>query len=69
MQRWVWWMIAGLLLLTTGCSGTAAPAAARGSTVQILNVSYDPTREFYEEFNGAFARHYAAKTGQKVAVQ
>jgi ABC-type sulfate transport system substrate-binding protein len=34
-----------------------------------LNVSYDPTREFYEEFNAAFARHWKAKTGETVVIR
>jgi sulfate transport system substrate-binding protein len=37
--------------------------------IQLLNVSYDPTREFYQEFNAAFAKAYAAKTGKNVSVQ
>ncbi|MCU0976294.1 MAG: sulfate ABC transporter substrate-binding protein [Steroidobacteraceae bacterium] len=46
----------------------AAPAAA-ASPVTLLNVSYDPTRELYEDFNKAFARHWKAKTGQTVSVR
>lgn len=38
-------------------------------TVQLLNASYDPTREFYQQFNAAFTRAYAAKTGKKVEIQ
>lgn len=34
----------------------------------ILNVSYDPTREFYQEFDAAFAKHWKAKTGQDVTI-
>jgi sulfate transport system substrate-binding protein len=34
-----------------------------------LNVSYDPTRELYQEFNAAFAKQYQAKTGKAVTVQ
>lgn len=34
----------------------------------LLNVSYDPTREFYEEYNQLFARHWKATTGQSVEV-
>src|SRR5216117_114210 len=34
----------------------------------LLNVSYDPTRELYVEFNAAFARYWKAKTGQVVRV-
>jgi sulfate transport system substrate-binding protein len=43
----------------------AAPAdAAKAKT--FLNVSYDPTREFYEEFNAAFAAHWKQKTGEAI---
>ncbi len=41
---------------------------ARAGAAQILNVSYDPTREFYNEFNQAFAKHWKEKTGQDVSV-
>ncbi len=37
--------------------------------LQLLNVSYDPTRELYTEFNAAFARHWKARTGQDVQVR
>jgi sulfate/thiosulfate transport system substrate-binding protein len=37
--------------------------------VTLLNVSYDPTRELYVEFNQAFAKHWKAKTGQHVAIR
>ncbi len=43
------------------------PAWAQGVT--LLNVSYDPTRELYVEFNQAFAKHWKAKTGQEVTVK
>jgi sulfate transport system substrate-binding protein len=45
----------------------AAPAAA--ADVTLLNVSYDPTRELYDEYNKAFAKHWEAKTGKKVSVR
>ncbi len=35
----------------------------------ILNVSYDPTRELYQEFNAAFAKHWQAKTKEAVKIQ
>lgn len=35
----------------------------------LLNVSYDPTREFYKEYNEAFAKHWKAETGEDVSVQ
>ncbi len=43
------------------------PAAARKIT--LLNVSYDPTRELYQEYNAAFARYWQAKTGDAVTVR
>jgi sulfate/thiosulfate-binding protein len=45
-----------------------APVLAQQS-VQLLNVSYDPTRELYVEFNQAFARYWKAKTGQDVVIK
>jgi len=35
----------------------------------LLNVSYDPTRELYHQYNAAFARHWQAQTGEKVAIK
>jgi sulfate/thiosulfate transport system substrate-binding protein len=43
------------------------PGKARAGQT-ILNVSYDPTRELYEEYNAAFAKHWKAKSGQDVTV-
>jgi sulfate transport system substrate-binding protein len=37
--------------------------------VSLLNVSYDPTRELYQDFNQAFAKYWKAKTGQTVTVE
>jgi sulfate/thiosulfate-binding protein len=44
-------------------------AASYAATVKLLNVSYDPTRELYQEFNAAFAKHWKAKTGNDVQIQ
>ena len=44
-------------------------SAAMAQQVQLLNVSYDPTRELYVEFNKAFAKHWKGKTGQDVGVK
>ncbi len=46
-----------------------APRAPAQNTVTLLNVSYDPTRELYEDFNVAFAKYWKAKTGQEVHIQ
>ena len=37
--------------------------------VALLNVSYDPTRELYVDFNAAFAKHYQAETGKTVTIK
>ena len=37
--------------------------------VSLLNVSYDPTRELYQDFNAAFTKHWKAKTGETVTVK
>ena len=46
----------------------AAPARA-GGAVSLLNVSYDPTREFYAEINTAFAKDWKATTGDDVTIR
>lgn len=44
-------------------------AAAQATAVTLLNVSYDPTRELYSEYNAAFAKHWKAQTGQDVTIK
>jgi sulfate/thiosulfate transport system substrate-binding protein len=58
-------------LLAAAVSGSLSLAAPPSFAQQItlLNVSYDPTRELYSEFNQAFARHWKAKTGQDIAIK
>ena len=46
---------------------TALPAFAQ--TVTLLNVSYDPTRELYVDYNQAFAKYWKAKSGQDVVIK
>jgi sulfate/thiosulfate-binding protein len=43
--------------------------AASAADITLLNVSYDPTRELYQDFNAAFARQWKAKTGDNVTVK
>jgi len=45
-----------------------AATLAAAAPATLLNVSYDPTREFYQDFNQAFARQHRARTGQEVTV-
>ena len=35
----------------------------------LLNVSYDPTRELYQDFNAAFAKHWKEKTGEALTIK
>jgi sulfate/thiosulfate transport system substrate-binding protein len=42
------------------------PFSLRAADVSLLNVSYDPTREFFRDFDAAFTRHWREKTGQEV---
>ena len=44
-------------------------AAAGARDIKLLNVSYDPTREFYREFNAAFATEWQKTKGQKVSIE
>ncbi|TAL17199.1 sulfate ABC transporter substrate-binding protein [bacterium] len=44
-------------------------AASAHAGVDLLNVSYDPTRELYQEFNAAFAKHWKEKKGEEVTVK
>ncbi len=46
--------------------GTGAASAAN---VELLNVSYDPTRELYEEYNAAFAAHWQKESGDTVTIK
>ncbi len=41
---------------------------AKAGSVKLLNVSYDPTRELYEDYNKAFAAHWKSETGQDVSI-
>ena len=58
MRKWAVGL--GLLLVATG---------AIAKDIQILNVSYDPTREFYEQYNKAFSKYWQGKTGDTVTVR
>lgn len=61
-------VIAGLLIAVL-LNTFVRQGLAQGRPITLLNASYDPTRELYQDFNGAFARQWKSKTGQEVAVQ
>jgi sulfate/thiosulfate transport system substrate-binding protein len=47
----------------------ALSLSSAAQNVTLLNVSYDPTRELYQDYNAAFARYWKAKSGQTVNIQ
>ncbi|MES2098726.1 MAG: sulfate ABC transporter substrate-binding protein [Pseudomonadota bacterium] len=47
----------------------AAAGLAAAKDITLLNISYDPTRELYQEYNAAFAKYWLAKTGDKLSVK
>jgi sulfate transport system substrate-binding protein len=58
-----------VLITTIGLIlGTVTPAFSQ-QEITLLNVSYDPTRELYQEYNAAFAKYRKSKTGQTVKIQ
>ena len=57
----------GLLALSLAAAATGT--FAQGKAITLLNVSYDPTRELYVDFNKAFAAHWKAKTGDTVTIK
>jgi sulfate/thiosulfate transport system substrate-binding protein len=65
MKVRTWWLRAALVSLSAIALG--APLA-QAASVSILNVSYDPTRELYVNYNAEFARYWKAKTGQDVRI-
>jgi sulfate/thiosulfate-binding protein len=58
------------VLAVAGCKphDSSEVQGTRGGHVTILNVSYDPTRELYVDYNAAFTQYWLAKSGQKVAI-
>jgi len=62
VQR-VWRLLASFAIAL----GLAVSAPAQN--LKLLNVSYDPTRELYQDFNAAFAKYWQSKAGQTVTVE
>jgi sulfate/thiosulfate transport system substrate-binding protein len=67
-------LLLGLALGQLGCSKSDAKSDAKGDSLQsapaitLLNVSYDPTRELYADFNAHFAKKWAAEHRQQVSI-
>jgi sulfate transport system substrate-binding protein len=65
------WMSLTTVLVALGLGSVAWSVAAQTAQpkVTLLNVSYDPTRELYQDFNVEFAKYWKAKTGQEVEIK
>src|ERR1700732_4525958 len=61
VRREYFWFALTLIVILAG-------SAAHAAAVTLLNVSYDPTRELYEDYNKAFAVYRKSKTGDSVRV-
>lgn len=69
MKKKSWIRKTGCFMLTAACMVTAFAGCGdkKGDgTVTFTNVSYDPTREFYEAYNKMFAEHYKEETGKEI---
>jgi sulfate/thiosulfate transport system substrate-binding protein len=67
MKTLSWQRVLVFSLVAAMILGVGLRAHAQNPT--ILNVSYDPTRELYEDYNKAFAQYWKNKTGQTVPIQ
>jgi sulfate/thiosulfate transport system substrate-binding protein len=61
MKKVIVWVMAAVV-------GFGAAAGAHAKEVKLMNVSYDPTRELYRDFNASFAKYWKEKTGDDVTV-
>ncbi|BBP88656.1 hypothetical protein BsIDN1_22740 [Bacillus safensis] len=72
MKKWKWVSIVTIILVlavtSTACSN-ANEASSKKGKVELLNVSYDPTRELYQEYNQAFQTYWKDKTGEDVTIK
>src|SRR5438876_9676937 len=70
MPRRLWLFVAPILLLSVACAAPTSPTGGNTkASVELLNVSYDPTRELYQAFNTAFAKYWQTKAGQAVTIE
>lgn len=85
MTKGKWGLVSSLLVIGTALaacgsddadtasgentSSEGASSETKAEKVELLNVSYDPTRELYEEFNQEFAKYWLEENGQEVSIQ
>ncbi len=65
LERGKIWVLAAAVTVAL----SLAPSALAQKPVTLLNVSYDPTRELYQDFNSAFANYWKTKTGQQIGIE
>ncbi|MCY2989242.1 MAG: sulfate ABC transporter substrate-binding protein [Planctomycetota bacterium] len=74
LTRWARVLLIVIGIGLVGCDSSSPGGGGKSATgggpprVTLLNVSYDPTREFYQDFNASFAEYWKQKTGQEVAI-
>jgi sulfate transport system substrate-binding protein len=61
-------VVAALLSLVTGCP-KSSPDGSEGGATELLNVSYDPTRELWKDLNALFLPRYESQTGKRLTIQ
>lgn len=57
------------IIVASLIAATLVSATATAADVSLLNVSYDPTRELYQDYNAAFAKYWKAKSGDTVTIR
>jgi sulfate/thiosulfate transport system substrate-binding protein len=62
-------LLTGVMTLLTAMVLATAFTGCQQRSGELTNVSYDPTRELYKDYNSAFAKHWAETTGQEVTVK
>lgn len=62
------WLVGLLILIPLGMAGGCNNSTDSKANLEIINVSYDPTRELYQEINAAFSEDYKQKTGSTIRV-
>lgn len=61
-------MIIMTVVLMAGCGARSGDSANNDSALELLNVSYDPTRELYAAYNDLFVEYWKEQTGQEITI-
>ena len=64
------WLVGVMVIgaIVTGCGNKHAESKNDTNVIELLNVSYDPTREFYTAYNELFRSYWKEKSGQEVKI-